>query len=97
MKTNDKKLLLYSIVIVVIIAILAPFLASTNPDGLESTAKKLNPEALESEHAFQSLIPDYEIPGLSKGNPLSGVIAILIGVIVVFVIAYGIGYIFKKK
>jgi cobalt/nickel transport protein len=95
MKTKDRNLLICGIAIVIVIAILAPFLASKNPDGLESTAEKLNPEALESEPVFNSIMPDYEIPALG-GGPISGVIAILIGGIIVLVIGYGLGHILKK-
>jgi cobalt/nickel transport protein len=95
MKTKDRNLLIGGIVIIVIIAILAPFLASSNPDGLESTAEKLNPEKLESEPVFNSIMPDYEIPELG-GGPISGVIAIVIGVIIMLVLGYGLGHILKK-
>ena len=41
MNPKNKKLLLGGIAAVLIIALLAPFLASSNPDGLESTAQKM--------------------------------------------------------
>ncbi|MDR1819496.1 MAG: PDGLE domain-containing protein [Methanobrevibacter sp.] len=96
MNTEDKKLLIIGLTIAIVIGILAPFFASTNPDGLESTAEKLNPNALESKPFINSIMPDYNIPGLGE-TPFSGVIAIFIGVIIVFALAYGIGILLKKR
>lgn len=86
MKSRDKKLLIGGVIIALIIAVLAPFLASPNPDGLESTAEKVmqNPE---TEPAMQSPLPDYTIPGLGKEGE---VLALVVGTIVVLIIAYGI-------
>ena len=63
----DNKILIGGLVVAIIIAILAPFLASSNPDGLESTAEKIinenalhkNLQALGLEDEIQSLIPGY--------------------------------------
>lgn len=41
MKTTDRNFIIGGLVIAIIIAILAPFLASSNPDGLESAAESL--------------------------------------------------------
>jgi cobalt/nickel transport protein len=96
MNSRDKNLLIIGLVVAVVIGILAPFLASSDPDGLESTTEKLNPNALESEPAFNSIMPDYIIPELGDG-PFSGVVAIFIGIIIVFVLAYGVGILLRKK
>lgn len=96
MNTRDKKLLIIGLLIAVVIGILAPFLASSDPDGLESAAEKLNPNALESEPIVSSIMPDYSIPELGEG-PFSGAIAILIGTMIVFVLAYGIGIFLRRK
>jgi cobalt/nickel transport protein len=96
MSPKNKKLLLGGIAIALVIAILAPFLASSNPDGLDSTAEKVmeNPE---TEPAFESPLPDYTIPALGEENPLGGVIALIVGTLLVLGIAYGLGEIIKKK
>ncbi|MGB9937393.1 MAG: PDGLE domain-containing protein [Methanobacterium sp.] len=96
MSPKNKKFLLGGITIALIIAILAPFLASSNPDGLDSTAQKVmeNPE---TEPAFESPLPDYTIPFLGEDNPLGGVIALVLGTLIVLGIAYGLGEILKKK
>ena len=41
MNAKDKKFIIGGLVVAIIIAILAPFLASSNPDGLESAAEKI--------------------------------------------------------
>ncbi|BAW32284.1 MAG TPA: PDGLE domain-containing protein [Methanothermobacter sp.] len=85
MKSRDKKLLIGGVIIALIIAVLAPFLASPNPDGLESTAEKV--KVPETEPAIESPIPDYSIPGLGKTGE---VLALIVGTIIVLIIAYGI-------
>jgi len=95
MSPKNKKLLLGGLVIALIIAVLAPFIASSNPDGLDSTMEKVmeNPE---TEPAFESPLPDYTIPFLGEDNPLGGVIALVIGTLLALGIAYGLGKIVKK-
>lgn len=95
MSPKNKKFLLGGLAIALIIAVLAPFLASPNPDGLDSTAQKVmqNPE---TEPAVESPLQDYTIPILGD-NPLGGVIALVIGTLLVLGIAYGLGVVLKKK
>jgi cobalt/nickel transport protein len=96
MDSRNKKFIIAGVVIAIVIAILAPFLASSNPDGLESAAEKLNPGVLESAPAVNSPMPDYIIPSLGE-DPISGAIAIVIGVVIVFVLAFGVGYVLKRR
>lgn len=63
MNARDKKFLTAGIIVALIIAVLAPFLASPNPDGLESTAEKVMPNP-ETEPVLESPLPDYTIPAL---------------------------------
>jgi len=97
METKTKQLIIIGVIIAIVIAVLAPFLASTNPDGLESTAEKILNPGVEEEAAIESPMPDYIIPSLGEDNPISGAIAIVIGVIIVFGLAYGLGYVLKKR
>ena len=96
MTPKNKKFLMGGITIALIIAILAPFLASSNPDGLDSTAEKVmqNPE---TEPVFESPLPDYTIPFLGEDNPFGGVIALVLGTLLVLGIAYGLGAGLKKE
>jgi cobalt/nickel transport protein len=74
----------------------SPF-ASSSPDGLEKAAEKLGflhlGEVLVWGH---SLMPDYSIPWLGEG-PISGMIAGLVGTLVIFGLGWGIGAILKKR
>lgn len=96
MENKTKKFIIIGILIAVVIAVLAPFLASSNPDGLESTAEKIINPGISDEAVIESPMPDYIIPSLGE-EPISGSIAIVIGVIVVFILAYGLGLGLKKK
>jgi cobalt/nickel transport protein len=94
MNTANRNLIIGGLAIALIIAILAPFLASTNPDGLDSTAESL--EVPESEAAFQSPLPDYALPGM-EDNPLGGVISLVVGTILVLLVALGLAKLISKK
>jgi cobalt/nickel transport protein len=94
MKTKNRNLILGGLVIAIVIAILAPFLASSNPDGLESTAESL--AVSESEPAFHSPLPDYAIPGM-EDNPLGGVLSLIVGTIVVLLVVLGLATLFRKN
>jgi len=94
MDEQNRKLLIGGVVIAVIIACLAPFLASSFPDGLESTAIKIAPNP-EPEAATETPLPDYAIPGM-EDNPVGGVVALIIGVILVILVIFGVTAIFRK-
>jgi cobalt/nickel transport protein len=96
MSPKNKKFLLGGIAIVLLIAVLAPFLASSDPDGLDATMEKVmqNPE---TESAFDSPLSDYTLPFLGENNPLGGVIALVLGTLLVLGIAYGLGIMIKKR
>ncbi|MCL2115656.1 MAG: PDGLE domain-containing protein [Methanobrevibacter sp.] len=96
METKTKKFMIIGLVVAITIAILAPFLASSNPDGFESAAEKILNPGIEEAELYESPMPDYIIPSLGE-DPISGSVAIVIGVIVVFILAYGIGYLIKNK
>lgn len=95
MSPKDKKFLIGGLAVAVIIAFLAPFLASSNPDGLDSTLEKIF-VGEEVEPAFESPMPDYTVPALGEDSPWGGVIAIVGGTLVIFLIALGLGQLIKK-
>ena len=88
MNSKDKSFVVGGLIIAIIIAILAPFLASSDPDGLESAAEKLasNPEP---EPLFESPLPDYAVPALGE-SPLGGVVSIVLGTLVAFLAMVGL-------
>ncbi|BAZ99698.1 PDGLE domain-containing protein [Methanothermobacter sp. EMTCatA1] len=95
MNARDKKFMTAGIIIALIIAVLAPFLASPNPDGLESTAEKVMPNP-ETEPVLESPLPDYTLPALGD-SPFGGAVSMVIGTILVLAIAYGVGAVFRGR
>lgn len=95
---SNMKFLYAGIVIALILAILAPFLASPDPDGLESAAggvvseEKLA-EMEEAGSVFSSPMPDYGIEGMGKSGEVT---AIVVGTMLVLGISYGLGKVIKK-
>ncbi len=94
MNPKNRNLIIGGLAIALIIAILAPFLASSNPDGLDSTAQSL--EVPESEAAIQSPLADYSIPGMEE-NPLGGAIALIVGTVLVLLVALGLAKVIGKN
>lgn len=99
MSGKNMNFLYAGIAIALLISVLAPFLASPDPDGLESAASgviegsKLS-EMEDQEPAVSSPMPDYSIEGMGKSGE---VMAIAIGTIAVLVIGFGLGKVFNKK
>ena len=87
MTPKDKKLVLAGLAVCIVIAIMAPFIASSNPDGLEKTAQDVS--TTEESGIYEAPMPDYTIPFLGEDNPYGGIIALVVGVL----ITLGLGYI----
>jgi len=95
---SNIKFLYAGLAIALILAVIAPFLASPDPDGLESAAAGVISEEklAEMEEAgsfFSSPMPDYGIEGMGKSGEVA---AIVIGTLLVLGISYGLGKIIKK-
>ena len=94
---SNYKFLFAGIAVALIIAVLAPFLASSDPDGLESAAGGLVDEEtlLEMEETapvVNSPMPDYTIEGKGKSGE---VFAIVFGTVFVLGISFALGKITK--
>ena len=57
MSPKDKKLVLAGLAICIVIAVLAPFIASSNPDGLEKSAEDLS--TTQESGIYEAPMPDY--------------------------------------
>jgi cobalt/nickel transport protein len=95
MKPKDRNLVIAGVLLCLVIAVLAPFIASSNPDGLEKSAEQLMPNP-ETEPAVQAPLHDYTIPFLGEG-PLSGILALVLGVLVTLVIAYLVARLLRRR
>lgn len=99
MSNPNMKILYVGIAIALLISVLAPFLASSDPDGLESAAERVIDEEQfaeleEAESVIESPMPDYSIEGKGK---LGEIIAICLGTIGILVISFGLGKVIKAK
>jgi cobalt/nickel transport protein len=105
---DNKTLIIGGLVIAILIGVVAVFLASSDPDGLESTAliiqgeKSLTgptpPDAeiaenMEGKFAYSAPMPDYSL-GEAMGSS-GGIIAIIGGTILAFLVAIGLVYALK--
>ncbi|MDO9323992.1 MAG: PDGLE domain-containing protein [Methanoregula sp.] len=102
---DNKTFIIVGIVIALLIGVVAVFMASGDPDGLESTAlivqgqKTLTgptpPDAeikedMNGKFSYSSPMPDYSL-GESMGA-MGGLAAIIIGTILAFLVVLGLAY-----
>jgi cobalt/nickel transport protein len=81
------------LLLVLLVACLAP-LASSSPDGLERVAED---EGFieKAEESHYHIIADYVFPWI-ENEALATVLAAIIGVLVIFVLAYSIGWVLRR-
>lgn len=102
---DNKTFIIMGVVVALLIGVVAVFMASADPDGLESTAlvvqgqKDLTgatPEDAEIEEdlngkfSYSAPMPDYSL-GESLGST-GGLIAIIVGTFLAFIVVFGIAY-----
>ncbi|HNX16975.1 MAG TPA: PDGLE domain-containing protein [Methanoregula sp.] len=107
---NNKTFLIGGIIVALLIGVVAVFLASGDPDGLESTAlivqgqKTLTgdtpPEAeiqedLTGKFSYESPMPDYSL-GDAMGST-GGILAIAVGTLLAFIVVFGFAYAIKRS
>jgi len=106
---DNKTFLIVGVIIALVIGVLAVFLASGDPDGLESTALMVSgqkdltgaspedgdPEAIGTgTFTYESPMPDYSL-GEGMG-PLGGVIAIIVGIFLTLVVVIGATWLVRQ-
>jgi cobalt/nickel transport protein len=102
---DNKTFIIAGVVIALLIGAVAVFMASGDPDGLESTAlvvqgqKELTgatpedaeiEEDLDGKFSYTSPMPDYSL-GEALGST-GGLIAIIVGTFLAFMVVFGIAY-----
>ncbi len=105
---DNKTFIIGGIVIALMIGVVAVFMASSDPDGLESTAlvvqgqKELTgatpenaeiQEDLNGKFSYESPMPDYSLG--ERFGPLGGIVAIVAGTILALLIVVGAIYSIK--
>lgn len=90
-----KTIIIVGLIIALALAIfLSPF-ASSSPDGLEKVGEAKG--FIHKAHSFLTgLIPDYLFPGI-KNEKVATAISGGLGVIIVFVLTYGLALTIRKK
>jgi cobalt/nickel transport protein len=92
MNKKDKTFVIGAIAVCLLLAVLSPFIASSNPDGLEKSAQNVGvPEA---ESTINSPFQDYTIGGLGK---IGGIVALIIGIIITLGIAWLVAILIKRR
>lgn len=95
MTSTRQRLLVAGIVIALVVASLAAFLASPSPDGLERVAED-HGFIEQAKDAPYNVLPDYTVPGLGEG-PLSTVAAGAVGVLLVTGVTLGAGALLRRR
>ena len=92
MNRRDKSFVIGGIVICLVIAILSPFIASPDPDGLEKSAENIGvPETLPF---TQAPFPDYTIEGLEK---IGEIAALAVGILVTLGLAWVVALLIRRR
>jgi len=105
---DNKTFIIAGIIVALLIGVTAVFLASADPDGMESTAlvvqghKELTgptpPDAeihedMTGKFSYTSPMPDYSL-GEEMGS-MGGLVAIIVGIFLAFLVAIGLAYAIK--
>ncbi len=98
MRISTKLLVVLGLAVAVGLATAVSPFASSSPDGLEKVATDKQFVDNGEVHSIQedSPIPDYALPGIDNERVATGV-AGFVGTLVVFVIAYGIAYLLRRR
>jgi hypothetical protein len=93
-KESTSKVAIIGIAALLGLVIAAPFIASSNPDGLQQTASILVKDELNKMVApITPLFPNYSIPGMGDAGKVA---AILIGFCAILILWFGITKVIKK-
>jgi cobalt/nickel transport protein len=109
MDQKNLKFLVIGVVLALAVAIVAVFLASPDPDGLDSTAliasgqKTLTAPATGENISveapghltYESPMPDYSLG--EKWGPMGGIIAMVTGTLLTIAIVLGLAWLLKKR
>jgi cobalt/nickel transport protein len=102
MNRGTKGIIIGGLACALLIAVLSPYIASTNPDGLGATAQHLNPKLWNSSSNdfanpgyWHAPFENYEIWQI--GGKLGGILALILGLFIAMGVALGVTEIIKRK
>ena len=90
---QDKYLIVVGIIFCLALAVLSPYIASGDPDGLEKSAEDAAVGEDVVSAVVESPFPDYTYEPLDK---LGEIAVLLLGGLITLVVGLGIGYALKK-
>lgn len=100
MDKKDITLIVIAIILCIAISALSPYIASSNPDGLEKSAEDSGlPEdfAVEQINGIpDAIFPDYAFAN-NPDNQALQIVALVIGVIITLILGYGVAEIVKRR
>ena len=94
MEKRDKTLIIIAIAICVVICCLSPFIASSDPDGLEKSAEDAGVPENATKEVVASPFPDYTFEPLES---IGEVGVLILGVLLTLLCALAIGQIVKRR
>lgn len=94
-KSDPGTIVAGGVVLALVVGIVAVFLASPHPDGLERVAEDKGFIEAAQAAPFE-IIPDYVIPGISN-ETLAAVIAVVLGTLLLFAVGYGIARALRRR
>lgn len=90
---QNKMLIVVGIIFCIALAVLSPYIASGDPDGLEKSAEDASVAEDVESPVIESPFPDYTYEPLDK---LGEIGVLFLGGIITLVVGLGVGYILKK-
>jgi cobalt/nickel transport protein len=103
MKKDTRNLVIGGVAVALIIAVLSPYIASTNPDGLGATATHLNPKLWNASSNdfsnpgyWNAPFAGYEVSQLGD-TKLAGIVALVIGCFIAMGLFLGVATILKRR
>jgi cobalt/nickel transport system permease protein len=94
-KSDAGTIIAGGVVLALVVGIVAVFFASPSPDGLERVAEDKGFIEAALDAPFE-IIPDYVAPGIAN-ETLAGVIAVVLGTLLLFAVGYGIARTLRRR
>lgn len=91
---QDKILIVVGIIFCLALAVLSPYIASGDPDGLEKSAEDAGVGEDVETAVIESPFPDYTYESLDK---IGEIAVLLLGGLITLALGLGIGYALKKS
>jgi hypothetical protein len=93
-RRSSNRWVIVALAFAVLVVVGAALWASADPDGLERVAEDIGFIGAGQDSPF-SVIADYVFPGLD--GPMATILAGVIGIVVLFVLAWGIGKLLARR